>query len=280
MAAFLQNLFSAVDVPASLSAQLTGNVNGTFSGPAEKVLRDISRVYNLVGYYDGNLMHVVPAAELVTKTYNLPRGAAERVMREVFDLGLPDTRNTLRTTADGGLVAVGTRRFVEQVDELSRGAQQAQAAAVAPVPAGQMDFRVFYLRYAWAQDTTMALGGRQVVVPGVASILRSLVGARSSGAGAQDVRYRPTLPKLKGQGMISQGAAPTAREGAKESANAARGRAVDALVNALGTAAKPAEDTLEPLPEVDPSQVSIEAEARLNAIIVRDSKERLPRYER
>ena len=32
----------------SLSAQLTGNVNGTFAGPAEKVLRDISRVYNLV----------------------------------------------------------------------------------------------------------------------------------------------------------------------------------------------------------------------------------------
>ena len=75
IAAFLQNLFAAVDVPASLSPQLTGNVNGTFSGPAEKVLRDIARVYNLVGYYDGNVMHVVPAAELVHQDLQRCRAA-------------------------------------------------------------------------------------------------------------------------------------------------------------------------------------------------------------
>src|SRR6476469_7994934 len=69
VAAFLQNFFSAVDVPASLSPQLAGNVNGTFSGPADRVMRDVARIYNLVGYYDGNVMHVVSAAELVTKNY-------------------------------------------------------------------------------------------------------------------------------------------------------------------------------------------------------------------
>jgi type III secretion protein C len=281
VSAFLQNLFAAVDVPASVSPQLAGSVNGTFAGPADRVLRDISRVYNLVGYYDGNVMHVVPAADLLTKTYTLPRAASERVLREVFDLGLPDSRNTLRTTADGALVAVGTKRFVEQVDELARNAQAVQTAAAAPVGAGQMDFRVFYLRYAWAQDTTMALGGRQVVVPGVASILRSLVGGRASGAGAQDVQMRPTQPKLKGQGLISQGANPTQRENSRESADAARGRAVDALVTALNTAAQPApEPAAASAPvNVDPRQVSIEAEPRLNAVIVRDAADRLSRYE-
>jgi type III secretion protein C len=285
VSAFLQNLFAAVDVPAAVSPQLAGSVNGTFSGPAERVLRDISRVYNVVGYYDGNVMHVVPANDLLTKTYTLPRAASERVLREVFDLGLPDSRNTLRTTADGALVAVGTKRFVEQVDELARNAQAvqtaAQTAAAAPVPAGQMDFRVFYLRYAWAQDTTMAIGGRQVVVPGVASILRSLVGGRGSSAGAQDVQQRPTQPKLKGTGLISQGASPNARENARESADAARGRAVDALVSALNTAAQPADAASAPqaVVNVDPRQVSIEAEPRLNAVIVRDAAERLGRYE-
>jgi type III secretion protein C len=277
IAAFLQNLFSAVDVPASVSPQLTGSVNGSFSGPAERVLRDIARVYNLVGYYDGNVMHVVPAADLVTKTYTLPRAASERVLREVFDLGLPDSRNTLRTTGDAGLVAVGTKRFVEQVDELARNAQAVQTAAAAPVAPSQMDFRVFYLRYAWAQDTTMNLGGRQITVPGVASILRSLVGARGSSAGAQDIQLRPTQPKLKGQGLASQGVKVNERE----SADAARSRAVDSLVAALGTAARPAEaesPVLAPV-AVDPRQVTIEAEPRLNAVIVRDVAERLPRYE-
>jgi type III secretion protein C len=282
VSAFLQNLFSAVDVPASVSPQLAGSVNGTFTGPADKVLRDIARVYNLVGYYDGNVMHVVAAGELLTKTYSLPRAASERVMREVFDLGLPDTRNTLRTSGDGALVAVGTKRFVEQVDELARNAQAVQTQAAAPVPPSQMDFRVFYLRYAWAQDTAMALGGRQVVVPGVASILRSLVGGRASGAGAQNVALRPTQPKLKGQGLISQGASPNTREAARESADAARGRAVDALVDALGTTATRAAEAAAapvPVPAVDPREVTIEAEPRLNAVIVRDVAERLPRYE-
>ena len=43
--AFLQDLFAAIDVPASVGANLPGSVNGSFVGPAEKVLRDVARVY-------------------------------------------------------------------------------------------------------------------------------------------------------------------------------------------------------------------------------------------
>ncbi|WP_157265942.1 type III secretion system outer membrane ring subunit SctC [Azohydromonas aeria] len=286
IAAFLQNLFASVDVPAVISPQLAGSVNGNFAGPAERVLRDVARVYNLVPYYDGAAMHVVPAGELVTRSQALPTAAAERVLREAQALNLPDARNSLRLTSGNQLVVSGTKRFAEQVDELVRSAQQVQAAAAAPAAPGQMDFRVFYLRYAWAQDTSVNLGGRQIVVPGVASILRSLVGSRPLGAGAQDVALRPTLPKLKGQGLASQGVAPTAAERGKESADAARGRAVDALVNALNsTAAAPEAAQASapapglPAPGYDPRQVSIEAEPRLNAVIVRDVSERLARYE-
>ena len=282
IAAFLQNLFATVDVPAVISPQLAGSVNGNFSGPAERVLRDVARVYNLVPYYDGAAMHVVPATELVNRSQALPPAAAERVMREAQSLGLPDARNTLRLTAGSQLVISGTKRFAEQVDELIRSAQSVQAAAAAPATPGQMDFRVFYLRYAWAQDTSVNLGGRQIVVPGVASILRSLVGGRPNGAGAQDVAVRPTLPKLKGQGLSSQGIAPTANERGKESADAARGRAVDALVTALNSTATPATEAASApagQPSYDPRAVSIEAEPRLNAIIVRDVAERLARYE-
>lgn len=285
VAAFLQNLFASVDVPAVISPQLAGSVNGNFSGPAERVLRDVARVYNLVTYYDGAAMHVVPASELVNRSQALAPAAAERVMREAQALGLPDARNTLRLTAGSQLVISGTKRFAEQVDELIRAAQSVQAAATAPAVPGQMDFKVFYLRYAWAQDTTVNLGGRQIVVPGVASILRSLVGSRPGGAGAQDVALRPTLPKLKGQGLSSQGVAPTSAERGKESADAARGRAVDALVNALNSTAAPAGEApaasapAGPAVAYDPRQVSIEAEPRLNAIIVRDVAERLARYE-
>lgn len=281
IAAFLQNLFASVDVPASVSPQLAGTVNGSFNGPAERVLRDVSRVYNLVTYFDGAVMHVVPAGELVTKTFTASAPVSERLLREAQDLGLPDGRNTLRTTAHGNVVAVGTKRFVEQLEDLAQAGQAAQAAAAALPPPGAMDFRVFYLRYAWAQDTSMNLGGRQVVVPGVASILRSLVGARSSAAGAQDVQMRPTQPKLKGQGLGGQGVSVNARE-REAQADTAKARAgADVLVAALSQTAQPPEAVAStPVPAGhDPRQVSIEAEPRLNAVIVRDVAERLARYE-
>jgi len=269
--AFLQNLFATVDVPANVSPNVGGNLNGTFAGPADRVLRDVCRVYNLVSYYDGAVVHVVPASEMVTRNFSVGAAASSRLMRDVTELRLADTRNTLRTTGEGSVVAVGTRRFVEQVDELLRNAQAAPAAPGA-APAGTMDFRVFYLRYGWAQDTTMNVGGRQIVVPGVASILRSVVGAKSTSPIASDINSPPTLPHLRGQGLKKTSA------GGRDEAPA-RGGAVDTLVAALGAAAQADAGTAPSSAVNDPRQVRIEADPRLNAIIVRDLAERLPRYE-
>jgi len=273
IAAFLQTLMAQVDVPVSVSPTLTANVNGTFAGSAEKVLRDISRIYNLVTYYDGAVMHVVPAAEVATKTYAVTPKMSDKLLRDAFDLGLPDLRNTLRNTGNGNLVAVGTKRFIDQVDELARAGLTQQAAAAAPPSPGMMDFRVFYLRYAWAQDTTMNIGNRQVVVPGVASILRSLVGARTT-TNAVDQVMRPTQPKLKGQGMIGQGVAANKVDSGNDSQRAKNG--VDVLVAALNSTTQTNEPAPVPM-AFDPRQVTIEVEPRLNAVIVRDAPERLPR---
>ena len=274
--AFLQDLFATMDVPASISPSLTGSVNGSFSGPAEKVLRDVSRVYNLITYFDGAVMHVVPTGELARRTYAVAPAVGDRLMREVADMSLTDARNTLRRSADGNMIATGARRFVEQIDELLR-AGQAQDAAPA-TPQGVADFRVFYLRYAWAQDVTMTVAGRQVFVPGVASILRSLVDSPRNGSGGyaqgREVLLRPTLPSLKGQGLIGQGVSNKAPTG-----EAARNAAVDNLVNALARTATPADPASAPTTSPDPSQIRIEADQRLNAVIVRDLAERLPRYE-
>jgi type III secretion protein C len=279
IAAFLQDLMAAVDVPVTVAPTLTGSVNGSFVGPAEKVLRDISRVYNLVTYFDGTVMHVVPAAEVATRTYAVTPKMSDKLLRDAFDLGLPDVRNTLRNTGNGNLVAVGTKRFVEQIDELARaGLTQAQAAA-APPTAGMLDFRIFYLKYAWAQDTTMNVANRQVNVPGVASILRSLVGARASSTNAVDQALRPTQPKLKGQGLMGQGVA--ANNGNNQGANdPQRPRSgVDVLVAALNNNAQQQPEPAPAPMAFDPRQVTIEVEPRLNAVIVRDAPERLPRYE-
>jgi type III secretion protein C len=267
--AFLQDVAAAVDVPVAVAPGLAGAVNGSFSGPADKVLKDVARVYNLVTYFDGAVLHVVPASDLVRKSFSAAPATAERLLREAGEQGLPDARNTLRRGGDGQLLAVGTRRFVEQVDEMVRAAQAAPATA-AP-NAGAMDFRVFYLRYAWAQDQTMTFSGRQVVLPGVASILRSLVGGRPGTGLGQEVMLKPTQPSLRGQGLAGQGAALKTGASSRDSA-------ADLLVAALARTAQPAGDPPSVLaPEA--GAIRIEADPRLNAVIVRDLADRLPRYE-
>jgi type III secretion protein C len=259
IAAFMQTLMAAVDVPVSVSPTLTANVNGMFVGTAEKVLRDISRIYNLVTYYDGAVMHVVPAAEVATRTYAVTPRMSDKLLRDAFDLGLPDLRNTLRNTGNGNLVAVGTKRFLDQIDELTRAGLTQQAAAAAPPAPGMMDFRVFYLRYAWAQDTTMNIGNRQVVVPGVASILRSLECEHGGPGDASDpAQAQGPGPRQPGHGREQE--RPEQRLGARpQRRRRADGRA---QYHDAGERARPGADGVRPTPGHDRSRAAPERRHR------------------
>jgi type III secretion protein C len=280
--AFLQNLFAQVGVPVVVSQSVSGlAVNGSFAAPAEQVLRDIARIYNLVPYFDGAVMHIVPAAELVQRTLPAGPAAAEKIARAVDELGLTDQRNTLRRTSDGNVIAAGVPRFVTQVEELLRAGQAQQNAKPT---SNTSDFRVFYLRYASAQDMTITMGGRRVVLPGVATTLRSLVGAQTTQPIGQEVQLRPSVPGLRGQGLGGQGLPQRQlSDDDSGSRNDPRNKQVDALIDALQRTAQsqpqqaPAQQTV--IPPSDPRQIRIEADARLNAVIVRDVAERLPRYE-
>ena len=72
IAGFVQDLFSRLDIPVQVSPNVRGNVNGSFSGPAERTWRSIARAFNLVEYYDGAVLHVYSPADVGTRTPNAP----------------------------------------------------------------------------------------------------------------------------------------------------------------------------------------------------------------
>jgi type III secretion protein C len=279
---FLQGLFSGSDIPVVTSG-LQGQVNGRFDGTPAKLLRDLSRAYNLLSYYDGGVLYIAPAGDTQTRSYLLTPAAASQVQRAAQALQLPDTRNTLKFGEDGTLLAVGAKRFVQQVDELVRQVRPGTAAAAMRAWAPQQqqplpDYRIFYLRYAWAQDVPMSFGGQQTTLPGVASILRSLVGQPSK------ARVTPAADPTRAQG--SQRARGGAFRGGGNTTtlglvdDAAPGlRGTDTLVAAL-TQVGYGQGTAEAAEPPAPPDFAprIEADPRLNAIIVRDLPERLDRY--
>jgi type III secretion protein C len=284
---FLGDAMAQIDVPVSASSSLQGLVNGSFALGADRLLRDMSRAYNLVSYFDGAVLHVAPANELVTRSFSMPPASAQQIQKTAAELQMTDARNTLRSTRDGTLVAVGVRRYVQQVEELVRQARP-PAAGPAAGPGNVawtqplLDYRIFYLRYAWAQDVVTSFAGRQTVVPGVANILRALVGASQRGPGASSAPRGSTQPKLRGQGLARGGSGLGTLGYSDSAVGGGSGNSVDALLAALGSnnvgapAVEPA--AAGPTAPDGGSFVRIEADPRLNAVIVRDLPERLPRY--
>lgn len=273
VASFLQDFFGAVDIPVAVSSGVSGAINGTFQGPADRVFNNILRSFGLMAYYDGSVVHVFTPSEISTRTFPLSSDNARTVIKTAQEMQLVDSRNTLRVGQGGSLIATGAKRFVEMVDELATG-QKKQTDALAP-----LGFKVYYLRYAWAQDVTSQYGGKVVVIPGVASILRSLLTSQTQPQvlGMREQYLRPTVPGLRGRGMANQGT--LGAEGASPmlaSADTVRrawgsGGGINVTFNETG-------NDLAPLVTL-PGQARVEADARLNAIIVRDAPERLPYYD-
>ena len=274
IAAFLQDFFGTMDVPVSVSSGVKGAVNGVFRGTAEKVFSSIQRSFGLMAYYDGAVVHVYTPAEVTTRTFAMRQGDARQVISTARDMNIMDSRNTLRVSQSGGLIASGNRRFVDLVGELASG-QQSQSTTLAPV-----GFKVYYLKYAWAQDVSAQYGGTVTVIPGVASILRSLLTAQRGNPSPALTQYRgASEPGLRGQGLARQGtlgaAGANPMQASAETVQQAWGgrpggvqvASVDAsLLEGLGTTSAA-------------NQARVEADTRLNALIVRDLPERLPYYD-
>ena len=275
IASFLQDFFGTLDMPVSVSSNAKGAVNGVFRGPADRVLGNILRSFGLMAYYDGSVVHVYTPSEVSTRTFAMRQGNASAVTNTAREMQLTDARNTLRVSQNGALIASGNKRFVEMVGELASG-QQSQATALAP-----LGFKVYYLRYAWAHDVTAQFGGGTTTIPGVASILRALLTTTQRGSTpAPLTQFRSgSEQSLRGQGLRRQGT--LGAQGANPMMPTA-----DTVQQAWGSRPGGVElavldarmlDGLRDTPSSN--QARVEADTRLNAVIVRDLPDRLPYYD-
>lgn len=281
IASFLQDFFGTLDVPVSVSASAKGAVNGVFRGPADRVLGNVLRSFGLMSYYDGSVVHIYTPGEVTTRTFAMPAGGASAVISTAREMQLTDPRNVLRVSQNGGLIASGNRRFVEMVGELVSG-QQSQSTALAP-----LGFKVYYLRYAWAHDVTAQFGGGTTVIPGVATILRSLLTSQRGGGGAAPLtQFRSGGEQsLRDQGLRQRGLQGQQGTLGARGANPMMPTA-DTVQQAWGNRPGGVElavvdarmlDGLRDTPGT--TQARVEADTRLNAVIVRDTPDRLPYYD-
>ena len=282
-------------VAISLSENVAGTVSGRFGPmPPGAFFDQITRSNGLVWYFDGHSLHVFRSDELQSLMIPVRSVSLQEALQSLRDLDMLSDRFPVRTLPDLGLLQVtGPPRYLQTISETLASVEQAALAKVNV----NVVVRVFPLRYAWADDQTFSFGDAQVIVPGVATILRSVVsGQRDPNAPSGRVVLRERfndLPGLRGRGLIEPryGDVRFAQQAAIDAEVAAR--SAEATVQAQDRqfaraeqmaavrAAQAEGDGGASLPaEVAEIQGVIEADPRLNALIVRDLEQKMEYYER
>lgn len=251
---FLKTLFSQVGVPVVVSEDIEGLMNGRFEGTAREVLDNVTQAFNVTLYFDGAVAYIYSSNEITRTMMPVSRGTAESVEKIAARMRLGDNNNRIDSSGDGGLMVTGTRRYLEQIEELSFSVQaNAKSKEAAPIV-----YRVFYLSNAWAADTNLDVGNESVVISGVASLLKELV-------------FDGTLPVSIVENLPSR---------SKNTLEGLRGRGLQSVSTDNPAAAS--EDVPRPSVASKPPSTQgarIVADSRLNAIIISDTADRMQAYQ-
>lgn len=289
---FMSRLLTLEGIPSWTSQALNqASVNGRFRGRAPQLFDELAESYGLTWYFDGLALHVYSLSEMETRLIQLPPADVSRIVPTLQSMALVDARFPLRMVEQEGQVLVsGPPRFVQLVAEVI-----GNLAARPSVAEAAMEVRVFRLRFARAVDTRISVGNSELTVPGLAVLLRELVGGvthRVSGGSRGVSRTLPSAqPGLIGKGLASQGAGESTdvRAGAVNDfsgSGVAGGRTQAAQMGPPATTqvGGGAADITRPpaatAAQAEAAAPSVSAEPRINAVIVRDHPARMPMYER
>lgn len=276
----LRELAASQNVMASISPQVEGNVTGSFAESPQRFLDHLAASFGFVWYYDGTVLYVAGANEVKSVSIGLTHAHPADLRSAVARLRIADPRFAIVYDDPTNTVLVsGPPRYVELVSEL------AHKIDVDHQQRRTLEVRVFPLKYAWAADHTLRVGGQQVTLTGVANILRSIYQKNAAAPAAAPVvpgavaRVASVAPKNESAPAPAAAPAPGGFWGA----------ALPGLGGADATPRKPplpagapdasaAAGAAPAVPEDDGP--TIQPDPRTNAILVRDLPEKMADYAR
>ena len=254
---------AAVD-SAPMSDKVTGRFN--VKNPTEFIER-LTGTYGLQWFTHAGVLHISRSQDLVVKSVPSTSLSAGANIRQVLSsLGVLESRFGWGELPEQGVVVIsGPPAYVRLIE--------ATLAAMPSAPGGQQ-VRVFRLKHAAVDDRVISYRDREITTPGVANILRNLVLGAASSAGQRTVAMPNLSAVSNASGEMGSGAS-TGAGASNAPAASGGGRAAAA---AGGASAGPA-SALSNIAPPGRTRASIQADPRINAVIVQDSPERMPMYE-
>ena len=234
-------------------------VNGklTTTNPTE-FLNQLSSTYGLQWFYYGGTLYVSRNFENATRSIGANGISLANFRKALTELGIVETKFGWGEVPDRGVAMIsGPPAYVDLV---------AWAVATLPLPQPEQQIRVFRLRHAQVNDRVISYRDQQITTPGIATILINLTSPdntrgqnASSGLGAlsnQVSAIAAPLKTLSSAGDNKSGEPSRSESGGQEGQNQSHGAQQ----------------------QVRPRSV-IQADPRLNAIVIRDTAQRLQIFE-
>lgn len=242
----LREFAASFSLTPQIASRVAGSVNGRFNtaSPTEFLDR-LSGVYGLHWFVHAGTLFVSRAADMRTATVSPPYGDVSGLRQALLQLGVLDTRFGWGELPEQGLALVsGPPAYVALIE---------RTVDALPMVEGGQQVMVFRLRHASVNDRQVSYRDTNMTTPGLATILRQLL--TGGGGGVNDESLTAIAAPLRNNPPVIT----ETSSGVVEAEKPASG----------GTAAV-SRRVLEP---------TIQADTRLNAIIVQDIPSRFPIYQ-
>ncbi|WP_454712313.1 type III secretion system outer membrane ring subunit SctC [Cupriavidus nantongensis] len=266
LADFLRELTASQGTTAVIDPKVEGTISGKFNESAQHVLKSVCSMFGLTYYYDGSLLYIDVASEARSEVLPIARGSGARLRDSLERMQVPDSRYPITINdAEGTLMVSGPKRYVETVRAAVRAVDDRSIADE------RAEIQLFPLKYSWASDFRINRAGKEMTVPGVVTVLRNLYGrnrtlATGTGPSLGTSRGATRQAKLRmGEGGGGSGMGiPSADPSQMLDAMGGGAGLGLGMQNNWGSGQLP----------------QFQADTRLNAVIVRDTPDKMAQYRR
>ena len=266
----LSDFAGSFSLALSLAPGVSGSVSGKFTtaSPTEFISK-LAGVYGFVWYSHAGTLYVSRANDVVTRTILPPGGNLSNLHAALTSLGVLDTRFGWGELPGQGLVMVsGPASYVKLIEDTIRQLPAGGAAA--------LQAAVFKLRNASADDRTVRYRDREITIPGLASILRNLINGQGQSGFTTSARAAAQTTPLKASEPLSADTLPDpSAPGGTSGTSVTPGKtSSETVVGRSGNAKPRSEETFADRQRAP----TVQADPRLNALIIQDMPDRMPIY--
>lgn len=262
----LQEFASGFSLSLQMGPGIRGTVNGRFNANTPTEFMDkLGGVYGFSWFVYGGTLFVSNASDITAKSISAMGGSITAMHDALLQMGVVDPRFGWGELPDQGIALVsGPPAYVKLVQRM---------VSALPLGAGGQQVQVFRLKYASVQDRVISYRGQQITMPGVTTILRSLIQGSGSGNNNQ-VLSAIAAPLRQHPPAFNSYTANNAGDANMPGGVAASNVGAPAPDVAAAGSGQP----LNRAGGLRLQEPSVQADPRQNAIIVQDIPDRIPIY--